>query len=384
LAEAKGLPFTAKLLAEHSGVPARAPADAYFPQLFTVDEHGVLPRFEAHARRAAGAIADLHAQLSPSSFLRGEDDFRDHFAELVTFSWLSDTFALDVPKSLSGSDTLCGDLHDLEGALFVKEPGAKQVLFDVKSLRPQFRDLLADIEKELSARLKVAGVPGMLTISVRGAPQMSLRGEEERTATTKKLWSDLLRRWLPKTAAAIIEAGVKLLSTATPSRKRVDIGRLAGCCLMAEMRSEPPYRSGFWSGLQQVRAERAEVWDRLKQMPHSHPYLLILVATYAGGLKHVGMPRLLGEVLHGHGHEGEEQYSEEPAGSGVFGCTSTDRHPHFVNPARSLQEVQRYVSGLLFIDDERATSQLYVNADALHPLPLEVKRRLSELKPPLP
>jgi hypothetical protein len=88
-------------------------------------------------------------------------------------------------------------------------------------------------------------------------------------------------------------------------------------------------------------------------------------------VKHVGMTKLLEHVLRGH--------TDEPRAHAVFGHATDDPHDE---PPIVRRTLQRYLSGVCFIDDENSTSRLFTNAHALYPLPRRLKTQLSELKPP--
>ncbi len=281
-----------------------------------------------------------------------EGAFHDAFAELVALSWFSGIGVLEAPKQLVGSDTLSGKAHELDGALSAGGSRSKQVLFDVKCLRSQARQHVDSIEEEISRKLAQAGVVGTVSIQVKGSLDAA--------------------RITNKDKASVIAEGIAQLPT-TPPGQEIELGEFAGCRLTAQFRAKSPYRTVFQSGIVQVEVERKELWQKLKQLPRSRPFLLVLVRTYAGGLKHVGMVEILEHVLRGH--------TDELRDHAIFGHATGDLHGE---PAIPRRDLQRHLSGVCFIDDENSTFRLFTNPYALYPLPRSLKTRLNQLKPPSP
>ncbi|QQR47113.1 hypothetical protein JKA73_14045 [Myxococcus xanthus] len=353
VALALGLKATAELLVNTAGVPIGPKQAAFLSGLFLADPNSILVRFEAHTQRALASVGPTLRQLiNPKRLLGAEDDFHDAFAEIVTISWLSEVGVLEAPKQLTCDETVSGKAHELDGAISTQGPNPRQVLFDVKSLRPQARWHIDDIARKISSGLTQIPSPVAVSLHVKGSLQAA--------------------RISHKQKADVIANGIKRLS-ASPPGEEVELGTFAACRITALVRVGPQYQTGFWSGTAQVATERQELWKKLKQLPHSRPFLLVLVRTYAGGLKHVGMDELLEKVLNGH--------KDEPRSNAVFGHATEDMHD---NPPVLRRELQRHLSGVYFIDDERSTARLYTNPHSKHALPHDLENQINKLQLPLP
>ena len=358
MALAQGLPHTAALLVKTDGTSVEVAEGGFLPGLLVADPLGILARFEEHARRVAEAGVQMGKQIDPKRLLGGESAFHDAFAELVTVSWLTQVGTPTVAKQLEPAESLSGRPHEIDGTLSTAKTPSGVVWFDVKALRGQMNELVDRIQDEVSRELSEAGVSGKVSIHVKGS------FEPSRIPGESKLAKEAGHKSLQE---RIIAAGVKLLPTAALGEE-IELGVVAGCRIMAALRSEAPYRSGFWSGVQQAQAERKEFWQKLKQVPRAQPFLLVLVRTYAMSHKHVDMGDVLDEVLNGH--------SDEQPQNAVFGHATTEVHD---DPAVPRSQLQCHLSAVYFIDEGRREARLYVNPHALHPLPSDVEAGLREV-----
>jgi len=295
-------------------------------------------------------LGNAHVNLKATNtvdLLRGDEQaFLAGFAETVGLRWLLERGLLhEVSVHLQVGEAVSRGQPCVEGAIAWRGRGA--VLFDIKSTIAHIQRYVDDVAVHVNAELASNG-------------HSDLRFAAHRTGTGDV---EHVGKNLERIKAMAVAAIPQMLGGAS-----VDIWKHPDFRLRATLR-KTCMQSAFFSEADVVGRRQDLLWNQLRQLSMSRPFLLVSVRTMGMGIEVGGIGDVFRSALLGK----KGLSSPRP----IFGSRSREKASSKTTRPKCF--VQRCLSGVLFIDlkdDRRLLAEFYTNRYARHPVPLRIRRRL--------